>query len=392
VSTAAPHPVDGAAETRRRLRRSTASLARAALARMEEDLPFYARLPAEHRADLGLVVQAFLTAFADWLDRPVPGQQVTAQVFAAAPRELVRAVSLPQTVDLVRSAVDTVEPRIPELATTPAAERWLRESMLRYTRELAFAAAQVYASAAEVRGAWDARLEALVVDGLLRGDADRALLSRTTALGWRAADAVVAVAGSSPPEEPEAVLDAVHRSGREQGFDVLAAVHGSDLVVFLGSPDDPRPAATVLADCFGPGPLVLGPVVTGLSAAATSAAEAVAGLRAAPAWPGAPRPVEASALLPERALAGDADARTHLIENVYRPLAQAGDVLLETVAAFLDSGGALEATARALFVHANTVRYRLKRVAEVCGETPTEARGALALRVALVLGRLNDVS
>ena len=55
---------------------------------------------------------------------------------------------------------------------------------------------------------------------------------------------------------------------------------------------------------------------------------------------------------------------------------------------FLDAGGALEATARALFVHANTVRYRLRRVAEVCGEAPTDPRGASRLRVALTLGRL----
>ena len=57
-----------------------------------------------------------------------------------------------------------------------------------------------------------------------------------------------------------------------------------------------------------------------------------------------------------------------MLEHVYRPLAKAGDVLLETVTAFLDAGGSLEATARALFVHANTVRYRLRRVGEVCGE------------------------
>jgi DNA-binding PucR family transcriptional regulator len=113
-------------------------------------------------------------------------------------------------------------------------------------------------------------------------------------------------------------------------------------------------------------------------------------LRAVVAWPGAPRPVSAEALLPERALAGDEDACTQLVQTVYRPLVAAGDVLLDTVRTFLDAGGALETTARALFVHANTVRYRLRRVTEICGETPTEARGAFALRVALALGALAD--
>src|SRR4051794_18063283 len=286
MSTAVPDlRPEGADEATRRVRRSSAVLARAALTRMEGELPFFARLSAEHRADLGLLVQAFVAAFADWLNRPVSGQEVTASVFAAAPRELVRAVSLPQTVELVRSAIDSIEPRISELATTPVAQQWLREAMLRYTRELAFAAAHVYASAAEVRGAWDARLEALVVDGLLRGDAGAALLSRTTALGWRAGDLVVTLAGSSPQDEPEAVLASVHRAGRDCGVDVLAAVHGTELVSFLGSPEDPSSAAPALAACFGDGPLVLGPTVTGLSEAATSARAAVAALRAAPAWP-----------------------------------------------------------------------------------------------------------
>jgi DNA-binding PucR family transcriptional regulator len=139
---------------------------------------------------------------------------------------------------------------------------------------------------------------------------------------------------------------------------------------------------------FGPGPVVVGPNAASPAEAPVVTQAALSGLRAAPGWPGAPRPVAADRLLPERVLLGDTDARDQLVETVYRPLVEAGDVLVETVTAFLDSGAALEATARALFVHANTVRYRLRRVAEVCGETPSDARGAYVLRVALALGRL----
>ncbi len=56
--------------------------------------------------------------------------------------------------------------------------------MQRYAREVAFAAATVYAQAAEMRGAWDARLEALVVDSVIRGEADESVRSRASALGW----------------------------------------------------------------------------------------------------------------------------------------------------------------------------------------------------------------
>jgi len=63
-------------------------------------------------------------------------------------------------------------------------------------------------------------------------------------------------------------------------------------------------------------------------------------------------------------------------------------VLLDTVSAYLDSGGSIEATARAMFIHPNTVRYRLKRVGEITGYSPSNPRDSFTLRVALTLGRL----
>ena len=87
-------------------------------------------------------------------------------------------------------------------------------------------------------------------------------------------------------------------------------------------------------------------------------------------------------MLPERALDGDPLARRRLVDDVYRPLAAAGGDLLDTVTAYLDQGGSLEGAARALFVHPNTVRYRLRRIAEVSGFAPTDPRGAYALRIA----------
>jgi DNA-binding PucR family transcriptional regulator len=61
---------------------------------------------------------------------------------------------------------------------------------------------------------------------------------------------------------------------------------------------------------------------------------------------------------------------------------------LDTVSTYLDSGGSIEATARAMFIHPNTVRYRLKRVADLTGYSPGNPRDAFTLRVALTLGRL----
>ena len=78
-------------------------------------------------------------------------------------------------------------------------------------------------------------------------------------------------------------------------------------------------------------------------------------------------------LLPERALLGDASAIAVLDAEVMRPLADAGPALTETLDAYLDSGGAIEACARKLFVHPNTVRYRLKRITDFTGRDPDHA-------------------
>ena len=55
---------------------------------------------------------------------------------------------------------------------------------------------------------------------------------------------------------------------------------------------------------------------------------------------------------------------------------------------YLEQGSSLEATARLLFVHPNTVRYRLRRATELTGLTPAYGRDGFALWVATVLGRL----
>jgi DNA-binding PucR family transcriptional regulator len=364
------------------------ALATAAIARMDEVLPWYRAMPPENRSWVNLVAQAGVAAFVEWFRQPDAPQAISADVFGTAPRELTRAVSLQQTVELVRVVIAVVEEQIEQIA--PGDEAVVREAVLRYSREIAFAAAQVYAQAAEARGAWDARLESLVVDALLRGEADDSLRSRASALGWGSHDSVVVVVGNAPDAEAETVVDEIRRAARVAHLDVLAGVQGDRLVAIVGGAADPLRSTRALVAQFGPGPVVVGPAVPDLLAAGSSAAAAVAGLYAAPAWPDAPRPVLADELLPERALAGDPLARERLVREVYRPLQSTGTALVETVSAFLEQTSSLEATARALFVHPNTVRYRLRRVTEVSGYAPSDPRQALTLRVALALGRLAD--
>jgi DNA-binding PucR family transcriptional regulator len=170
-------------------------------------------------------------------------------------------------------------------------------------------------------------------------------------------------------------------------MDALCAVQGHLLVVILGGVGMPEKDAAAVVGLFGDGPVVVGPVATDLSHAHISARVALGALRAAAGWPDAPRPVCAHDLLPERILAGDETARADAIEQVYRPLAESRGELVTTLSAYFANGAGIEATARALFVHANTVRYRLGQIGDLTGLTPSVPRDALVLQLALILGR-----
>jgi len=372
------------------LRTLSGELSTATLKRLDDTLPWYRDMPPGRRSAVGLVAQAGITSFISWYDDPTSTPWIAADVFGAAPRELLRSVSLQQTLQLIRVTVEVVEQRVKD------ADESVREAILLYSREIAFAAADVYARAAEARGLWDARLEALVVDSILTGEYDSELPSRIAALGWNGHGAVSVLVGTAPRILD---VDMLRRTARHLDSDVLIGVQGSRLVIVIGRVDPPEDAeihdalpfleiASKLEPGFGPGHLVLGHEVPSLVDAARSARAALAGFAVAKAWRNAPRPTLADDLLPERALAGDTLARATLINRIFTPLQNHSSELLNTLWCYLDNGRSLEATARELFVHPNTVRYRLKRISEVIGWDATGAREALILQSALILGSI----
>jgi hypothetical protein len=385
------------AETLAWLRTIAGELATQTLQRLEDTLPWYGDMPPSRRSAVGLVAQAGISSFISWFDDPRSTPWIAADVFGAAPRELLRSVSLQQTLQLIRVTVEVVEDRVKDGGEP------LREAILLYSREIAFAAADVYARAAEARGLWDARLEALVVDSILSGEYDDELPSRIAALGWHGHGEVAVLVGTAPKQLD---VDHVRRAARHMHADVLIGVQGNRLVLVigrsepLGSEQDETigtsaaltfmEIATQLEPHFGPGHLVLGHEVPNLVDASKSAKAALAGFAVARSWRHAPRPVHADDLLPERALAGDPLARATLVHRIYRPLQAHSTELLTTLWSYLDNGRSLEATARELFVHPNTVRYRLKRVSDVIGWDATGAREALILQSALIIGSMSD--
>lgn len=377
------------AATIQNVERATGALATQSISRMDDQLPWFRELPAEQRSMVTLVAQAGVRQLVQWMRNEESDTGISDEVFEAAPMELARAISLQHTVALIQVTCEVVEEQVPALAAEGEVDA-LREGVLRFSREIAFAAARVYARAAESRGAWDARLQAMLVDALLRGDSPDELAGRSAALGWSEIQPVTVACGNTPGGETTAVLYSVQKAARRLGVEVLAGVHGARLVVLIGGIEDAMPAVEKITGQFGDGPVVVGQSVAGVTEAAASAHAAVSGHRAAAAWPDAPRPVLATQLLPERSISGDWEARKSLRSGVYVTLKRSGGELLETMDAFIASGGVLEGTARALYVHPNTVRYRLRRIHEVTGLAPSDAHDAFALRVGLAIGRLES--
>jgi hypothetical protein len=200
-----PHVTAGLSQaTLRRIELASGELAATCLAEMERRQPWFGRLPADQRAGVLLVTQTGVANFVAWLGERGESIRLTAEAFRIAPHDLAQRLSLRQTVDLVRIATDVFEHQLPPLAADEQERHALVEGILRFGREIAFAAATVYAGAAETRGAWDARQEALVVDAVVRGETDHSLVSRASALGWDAAAALRVVVGS-PASGPRRV-------------------------------------------------------------------------------------------------------------------------------------------------------------------------------------------
>ena len=159
-------------------------------------------------------------------------------------------------------------------------------------------------------------------------------------------------------------------------------------MLLLGGVTDLDGGLERIMPSFGAGAVVYSRIEGSIDQAHPCAQAAYSGHIAAPAWTQAPNPVAAADLLPERALAGDSTAKERLRSAIFTPLAEAGNGLLETVTAYIGAGHSLEGTARELYVHPNTVRYRLRRVTDITGWDSTFPRDAYVLQTALAVGRL----
>src|SRR5258708_24107944 len=252
----------------RRLKQYPGRLATQAVHAMEERLPFFADLEASQRASVQLVVQAAVVNFVEWMRDPQSDVSYTAQAFEVVPHDLRRRIALRQSVELVRVTMEFFEEVVPLLARSEEQLTAMTGGILRYSRDLAFAAAEAYADQAEARGGGDTRMEADVVDAVVRGDVGPELQSQAAALNWDATAPATVIVGLPHPGRVEWASDDVHEIAARSGRSALSDVHGTWLVAIVSGPlsATDRALGELLA-VFADGPVVIGPTAPTLSAA-----------------------------------------------------------------------------------------------------------------------------
>jgi hypothetical protein len=134
------------------------------------------------------------------------------------------------------------------------------------------------------------------------------------------------------------------------------------------------------------GPVGVSAVVVGAAAAGTAYRLAQTAARTLPA--GACRVVTIDERLPEALLSNSPEIRSRLVGQSLGGLlelpADEREVLLDTLAAFLDSDGSPTRAADELYCHRNTVMHRLRRIESVTGRKLTDPRSRLLWQLALL--------
>jgi hypothetical protein len=134
------------------------------------------------------------------------------------------------------------------------------------------------------------------------------------------------------------------------------------------------------------GPVGVSAVVVGAAAAATAYRLAETAARTLPA--GVRRVVTIDERLPEALLSNSPEISSRLVGQSLGGLLELPpderEVLLDTLAAFLDSDGSPTRAADELYCHRNTVMHRLRRIESVTGRKLTDPRSRLLWQLALL--------
>ncbi|WEV63762.1 helix-turn-helix domain-containing protein [Bifidobacterium sp. ESL0732] len=238
-------------------------------------------------------------------------------------------------------------------------------------------------------------LETIAFECLSNGIDDKRVVSLLHVLGWPEIFSCFAIGGIAALTFETAksiIVKGTHDLGSQ--YCLVGRSNGLTIgLVVVQSAATPEVTCTAVLKAFDPEkPVCLGPTRHSVTGAARTLGAVLSAFHVMPAINPLPRPARAADMLPERALVGDEDAIDELYQTVYQSLKSENenDPTLQTVSVFLNYGGSLEATGKALNVHPNTVRYRIKRAADATGWDANDPRDAYVLRTAIVIGAIRD--
>ena len=137
------------------LRHRQDNLVEHSLDRVSATYTWYRGLPQDARTQIASVARLGVEMFVDWVENRSAAASPT-RIFSVAPATLTGVVTLDQTLGLVRTVLDVVLEEAPLLVPEDEHDT-VRILVLTFGRDVGFAAAEVYARAAEARGAWGAR-------------------------------------------------------------------------------------------------------------------------------------------------------------------------------------------------------------------------------------------
>lgn len=351
--------------------------------RLAEELAWFLEMPKTRQQSVMTVVKNGLSYFKQLLEGQADSTLLASQAFESAPKELLRSVSLQETLQVTRVIASALEDSLGSD---------YQQLIDAFAKQTSFAAADIYARASRSRSIWDDRLEALIIDAVIAGESDAEVASRASALGWRGNGAIAVMVGII---QGEVDFDQYRKLARLRSADVLIGRQGNHLILISGFKDPQKATgenlfelANDFAHVSNPGPVVMGPRVESINLARRSSRAAFGAMKVVRDQKLGRKAVRSREYLAERAVIGEAEAQRTLIREVYQRLQLENPQLLETLEIFLEQNASIEKTANELFIHPNTVRYRLTSIEKELGLDPLESKGQFTLRIALSLGRV----
>ncbi len=221
------------------------------------------------------------------------------------------------------------------------------------------------------------RLRRDLVEELLAGTGEESALTRAVSLGYdlQRPHRVVVVEGRGRTKDNDAFFQAVRHAARDEPAGTLLVARGAQVVLLADNePDWESLRASVLHELGGGRARIgIGEVCESIADFPRSYRQAQLALRLPAAAEWDDRATCFDDLGVYRLLAEIEDLREverfvdRWIGSLLAYDAQRGAEMVRTLSYYLERGGNYEATAKALIVHRNTLKYRLQRIRKISG-------------------------